>query len=161
MRGMSPVRNHRRKGNKQLRVGRCSVRNQIYHVSSATHGRIPVFNNLRHGRVLVNAMRREHERGDVDSLAFVVMPDHFHWLFALTGNRSLSSCVNTVKSFSTRRINEIFDRSGPLWQRGFYDRAIRWDEDVVAAARYIIANPIRAGIVASVKKYPLWDMKWI
>jgi hypothetical protein len=38
---------------------------------------------------------------------------------------------------------------------------LRSDEDVIATARYIIANPIRAGIVEKVGAYPLWDAVWI
>lgn len=106
-------------------------------------------------------MRREQQAGHAQTLAFVVMPDHFHWLLLLSGSRSLSGCVNTVKSFSSRRINQRLSRHGPVWQTGFYDRAIRRDDDLLQVARYIIANPLRAGIVASVREYPLWDAKWL
>jgi hypothetical protein len=125
------------KGHSQLRKGRRSLTNQIYHVSSATVGRRPVFSAIGCGREVVHSFRREHEAGHVESLAFVVMPDHFHWLFALTSTRMLSVCINTVKSFSRR------------------------EDDLIVVARYIIANPLRAGIVDSVRNYPLWDTKWL
>ena len=48
-----------------------------------------------------------------------------------------------------------------LWQRGYYDRAIRSDEDLPSIARYIVGNPIRAGLVTSVGQYPHWDASWI
>ena len=48
-----------------------------------------------------------------------------------------------------------------LLQRGFHDRAIRKQDDLVAVARYIVANPLRAGIVDSIRNYPLWDAKWL
>jgi len=89
------------------------------------------------------------------------MPDHLHWLFSLTGSRALSVCVNTVKSFSARRINYRLSRHGQVWQTGFYDRAIRREDDLVGVARYIIANPLRAGIIESVRDYPLWDATWL
>ncbi len=106
-------------------------------------------------------MRREHEAGHAETLAFVVMPDHFHWLMALSGSRPLSVCVNTVKAFSARQINRRLGRQGRVWQTGFYDRAVRRDDDLVCVARYIIANPLRAGIVKSVRDFPLWDAKWL
>ncbi|MGB7814803.1 MAG: hypothetical protein WBL28_00460 [Methylotenera sp.] len=49
----------------------------------------------------------------------------------------------------------------PIWQPGFYDHAIRKDEDIVAIARYIIANPIRAGLVKRVGDHPHWDAVWL
>ena len=106
-------------------------------------------------------MRREQEANHAETLAFVVMPDHFHWLFSLEGRRSLSVSVNTVKSFSAREINRILGRRGEVWQRGFYDRAIRCEEDLEHVARYIVANPLRAGIVDSIGHYPFWDAKWL
>ena len=106
-------------------------------------------------------MRHEHESGHVESLAFVVMPDHFHWLFSLSGSRSLSECIKNVKSYSARRVNDVLGSSGDVWQTGYYDRAIRQEEDLEGVARYIVANPLRAGIVSSVKEYALWDAKWL
>jgi len=106
-------------------------------------------------------MRREDDAGHSETLAFVLMPDHLHWLLQLTGDRSLSGCVNTVKSFATRTINGISGRQGRLWQKGFYDRAIRREEDLVGIARYIVANPVRAGIARSVREYPHWDAIWL
>jgi REP element-mobilizing transposase RayT len=158
---MSQANIRTQRGHSKLRKGRRSLANQIYHISSATEGRRTIFHELDYGRLVVTAMRREQQAGHAETLAFVVMPDHFHWLLLLSGSRSLSVCVNTVKSFSTRRINQRLSRHGRVWQTGFYDRAIRRDDDLVHVARYIIANPLRAGIVESVRDYPLWDAKWV
>lgn len=51
----------------------------------------------------------------------------------------------------------------PLWQRGYYDHAIRKDEDAWAAARYIINNPIRACLAVSIGDYPYWSVceEWL
>ena len=50
---------------------------------------------------------------------------------------------------------------GGLWQRGYHDRALRRDEDLKAAARYIVMNPLRAGLVKRPGDYPLWDAVWL
>jgi len=89
------------------------------------------------------------------------MPDHLHWLFQSLTNRSISIVINNVKSLTAREINRRYSRIGQVWQKGFYDRAIRSDEDIVAIARYIIGNPARAGIVGQVGDYPLWDTIWL
>ncbi len=149
------------KGQSQLRKGRCSIANQIYHVSTATHDWHPLFEDLTCGRAVVDSLRKEHDAGHVESLAFVVMPDHLHWLFSLSGSRPLHTCINNVKAFSAKRVNKIIGRSGKIWRSGYYDRAIRREEDLTCVARYIVANPLRAGIVKSVCNYPLWDAKWL
>jgi REP element-mobilizing transposase RayT len=46
-------------------------------------------------------------------------------------------------------------------QRAFYDHALRQDEDVQGVARYIVANPLRAGLVENIGDYPLWDAIWL
>jgi len=149
------------KGHSQLRKGRCSIPNQIYHISTATHDWYPLFEDLTLGRMVVKSLRHEHDAGHVESLAFVIMPDHLHWLFSLSGSRSLNICINNVKAFSAKKINKAIGRSGKIWQTGYYDRAIRRDEDIESVARYIVANPLRAGVVKSVRTYPLWDAKWL
>jgi len=95
-----------------------------------------------------------------DSLAWVVMPDHFHWLVELR-NATLPALMLATKSRSARAINAHLGRTGRLWQKGFHDRAIRREDDLLAVARYVIANPIRAGLVRRVHDYPLWDAKWL
>lgn len=148
-------------GTALTRLGRFSERNRIYHVSTATHDRKPLFRSFENGRRVVQALNCEEQRGHAVTMAFVVMPDHLHWLVQLIGNRSLSNSVCVVKSHSARIINAAASSRGTVWQRGFYDRAIRKDDDLVAIARYIVANPLRAGIVRSVADYPLWDAIWL
>lgn len=94
------------------------------------------------------------------SLAWVIMPDHLHWLAELKGG-SLSELMRRTKSRSTRAVNQGCKREGRLWQAGYYDRALRREEDVKNAARYIIANPLRAGLVEHIGDYPLWDAVWL
>ncbi len=149
------------KGTRRLRRGRFSSQYQIYHITTATYQRRKVLDNFIAGRAVVNALRRASRFGQADTLAFVVMPDHLHWLMQLTGNKQLSVTVNTVKSLSARAINQAGGCEGPVWQKGYFDRGLRRDEDIVTIARYIIANPIRAGLVKTVGDYPLWDAIWI
>ncbi|MCP6134586.1 hypothetical protein NL393_35965, partial [Klebsiella pneumoniae] len=52
-------------------------------------------------------------------------------------------------------------RAAPIWQVGYHDRALRHDSDVRNIARYIITNPVRAGLVARVGDYPHWDAVWL
>jgi hypothetical protein len=51
-------------------------------------------------------------------------------------------------------------RPGPVWQPGYHDHALRREEDLVTVSRYLVANPLRAGLVAYIGNYPLWDAIW-
>ena len=111
-------------------------------------------------RLLVAELRQAEEEGAIRSLAWVVMPDHFHWLVEL-GPGSLKRLMRRVKSRSTMMVNRHNGRSGRLWQKGFHDRTLSREEDVQTVARYIVLNPKRAGLVARVGDYPHWDAIWV
>ncbi|MHB0818006.1 REP-associated tyrosine transposase [Stutzerimonas stutzeri] len=143
-----------------LRRGRFSETGRIYLLTSVTHTREPVFTDFTSARLLIDELRLVQQNGWASSLAWVVMPDHLHWLVQLN-DRMLADVMKRVKSNSSRRINRCLGRTGALWQDGFHDRAVRQDEDVVAMARYIVANPVRAGLVRRVGDYPFWDAAWL
>ncbi len=95
------------------------------------------------------------------TLCYVVMPDHLHWLMQLQPGSQLSDTVRLVKSLATKNIQEFSPDIEAVWQRGFHDRALRKDEDIRAVARYVVANPLRAGLVRSVREYGFWDAVWL
>jgi putative transposase len=126
-------------------------------VTTVTETRVPLFQDIFVGRIVVREMMRLENEGRVNSLAFVLMSDHLHWLLVLGEDEDLSRVMASFKGRSAREVNKRLDRRGHVWQRAFYDHAIRKDEDMRKLARYIVANPIRAGIVNRVGDYPLWD----
>jgi putative transposase len=120
-----------------------------------------VFADWRLGRIVVHALRWQDDHAATRTLTFVVMPDHLHWLFELQGSRSLSTVMQSMKKYSARLVNARIGSHGPLWQNGFHDHAVRRTEDLRTIARYIVYNPVRAGLVRSIRDYPLWDAMWI
>ncbi|AWY41951.1 transposase [Pseudomonas putida] len=144
----------------RLRSGRYSEAGQIYLLTVVVSNRQPVLSSFEAGRLVVHAFRKAQQEQSANSLAFVVMPDHFHWLIELK-NLPLRSLMGRTKSRTTVALNRLLQREGSLWQSGFHDRAIRKEEDLQAVARYIVANPLRAGLVEKAGDYPLWDAIWL
>ncbi|MDH4074268.1 MAG: transposase [Gammaproteobacteria bacterium] len=144
-----------------MRVGRFSAVNHVYHVTTCTRDRKPYFRDFIAARAVIHEIRYGDSAGRSETLAFVLMPDHVHWLVRISGTASLSKIVNLMKSFSARRINHLRGRRSPVWQRGFHDHGIRTGEDLAATARYIVANPLRAGLVERAGDYPHWDAIWL
>jgi len=128
----------------RLLKGRVSEAGRIYSITVVTHQRRPLFRDFCVGRLVVDQLKQVHEADHVRSLAWVVMPDHIHWLFELR-DRSLGEVMCRFKSRSSLQINQHLRSQGRLWQKGYHDRALRRDEDLKAIARYIILNPVRAG----------------
>jgi putative transposase len=146
---------------RKLRAGRVSEIGRAYLVTTVTQGRLPLFADFALARLVVAELRACDQAGLCSTLAFVVMPDHLHWLLQLqTGG--LSSLVKRFKSVSGGNVNRQRGTPGDLvWQSGFHDHAIRDGEDLQGIARYVVANPVRAGLVGSARHYPHWDAIWL
>jgi len=145
---------------RDLRRGRYSEIGRAYLVTSVCMDRAPVFADWRLGRLVVREFKAAQELGIADSLAWVVMPDHFHWLCILR-QESLARLMQRVKSRSAIAVNRITLGNAALWQPGYHDHALRKDEDMKEVVRYIVANPIRAGLVTNLGDYSLWDAVWL
>ncbi len=143
-----------------LRKGRVSEPGRAYFLTTITHHRQPLFADWQPALLLVREMRQMAENGDVESLAWVIMPDHLHWLFILRCD-SLTTAMKRLKGRSATKINQCLSRNGPVWQPNYHDHALRDGEDLRQTARYIIANPLRRGLVEDIGQYPLWDAAWL
>ena len=147
---------------RSLRQGRVSVSGQIYHVTSRTVANSRPFENFDIACVACRSFRDTAARTGIRLLACVLMPDHAHWLVQLSVQTDLSKSVAAFKRRSASAVNAIAGARGvSVWQDGFHDRALRHEEDLLAAARYIVANPLRAGLVSRLGDYPFWDSIWL
>ena len=86
----------------------------------------------------------------------VVMPDHVHLVFTLYRIATLAATMKLIKSTSARGIG-----GGVVWQREYFDRILRSDEDLRAKCEYVVNNPVRAGLVASAEDYPWIWRSWV
>jgi len=144
-------------GYSALRKGRFSVPGGIYHVVTTSHCRRPLFQEFWSARAVVATL---HGSTGVVTLAYALMPDHLHWLLRL-GERPLADELEALKSVSARRINRRLGRRGAVWAPGYFERALRREEDLRDAARYVVANPLRAGLVETLSDYSHWDAVWL
>ncbi len=84
--------------------------------------------------------------------AFVIMPNHVHVLVQV-GDVPMGELVRRWKGRSARAINAATGRRGPLWCREYYDRFIRDENHFRIALRYLVKNPVRAGLVACAQEW--------
>jgi REP element-mobilizing transposase RayT len=78
-------------------------------------------------------------------LAWCVMPNHVHVMARLFPGRELAMVVKAWKNFSARTANRALGRKGRFWQREYYDRLIRNEDEFGRAIRYILENTAKAG----------------
>jgi REP element-mobilizing transposase RayT len=86
-------------------------------------------------------------------LAYAILPDHLHLLLAPREPFNVSKVLHNLKSFSGKAINVELERSGPVWQRGFYDRVIRDEAQLRETIEYIHQNPVAARLVSNAAAY--------
>lgn len=81
------------------------------------------------------------------------MPDHMHALVEGCGQNA--DFLRFVRLFKQQSAYDWKCRSATeLWQRGYYEHVLRSDEDAFAVARYLLENPVRAGLARSPGEYP-------
>ena len=122
--------------------------------------RRPLFRDPSLAANCIDDLRRAAEKHDMRVYAYCFMPDHVH-LLVQGGPESF--IPDFVHDFKGTTGNEFLKTTGGrLWQEGYHDHVLRAYEGLLETARYIAANPVRAGLVAYARDYPylgsfVWD----
>lgn len=138
---------------------RTSVVGHFYVTTSVTAGRQSLFAAPECAAVLMHQFKASDARGASRSFAWVIMPDHFHWVMQLRGG-ALGPCVQSLKSRSAVAINAALGRRAPVWQRGYYEHWIRDEHDIRQQVLYVMGNPVRAGLASRLGDYPYGWCRW-
>jgi putative transposase len=84
---------------------------------------------------------------------FCFMPDHVHLVVVGTSDTSeLLAFIRRAKQFSGYYFSKEFNQR--LWQRDGYEHVLRDNEATAAVIKYVVANPVRAGLVSRLEDYP-------
>jgi REP element-mobilizing transposase RayT len=149
-----------RPGHRALRRGRASVPDQVYLVTFVTRARKPIFADAASATTVAEVLRSPATWAPCEALAWVLMPDHVHVLLRLDPGTGLSAVVKRAKAMTAIAHSRRVSRFGSVWAAAFHDHALRTEEDLRAAARHLVANPVRAGLVQRPGDYPFWGALW-
>jgi putative transposase len=121
---------------------------------------------VRHIGDLRAAWRRVETRFPFDTVAAVVLPDHLHCIWQLpAGDRDFPVRWRMLKGHFTRALARAGlapegRRAGErdVWQRRFWEHAIRDQEDRQRHVDYIHNNPVKHGYCSRVEEwaYSTW-----
>lgn len=145
----------------RLRIGRQSVPGQAYLLTFTTRERRPIFSGFDAACLVARTLAAASNWPHAGLLAWVLMPDHWHGLVQLDGGEGLSRCVARAKAAATRAWHDAHGNTDPLWAPGFHDHGLRAEASVQQVARYIVLNPVRAGLARRCGAYPFWDAVWL
>lgn len=123
-----------------------------YFLTICTYNRTRVFVEDRSVALVTAQLTRTAAAQRFSLIAYCLMPDHIHLLAA--GTHEGSDFKQFTRIFKQQSAFHWKRSTGRiLWQRSYFDRVLRRDEDTMAVARYIIENPVRAGLVARPGEY--------
>ncbi len=126
---------------------------QRYFLTTCTADRHRAFEREQITQGCILQLRRSCAAYDFALVAYCFLPDHLHLLVYGTSERAdLKAFAAHYKKLTgfeyARRVGRL------LWQPGYHDRVLRDEESTEAIARYILENPIRAGLARELGEYP-------
>ena len=137
------------------RLDRVWIENPVYFITACAWTREPVFANAAAHTILRKHFARMAEVDGWSVGRYVVMPDHVHFFCApAPGADLLSDAVGAFKSTSARTNKRELGHDGPVWQPEFFDHLLRSPQGHESKWRYVLENPVRAGLAERAGDWP-------
>ena len=110
-------------------------------------------------RAIVSDSLHRRDGQVYDLLAFCIMPNHVHAVFTPLEKpdatyHSLTEILHSLKRNSAKQANIVQERTGPFWQDESYDHFIRDDTELDRIIKYVLHNPVKAGLVSEWTTWP-------
>ena len=121
-------------------------------VTITTLRREVAFSNAALAAECMDVLERRVSETGVTLHTFCFMPDHLHLLLSPSHRTSIVEFVRDFKG-ETTHVSWRHGLKGSLWQRSFYDHFLRTNEDLERAVKYILENPVRAGLAQDAAAY--------
>lgn len=85
--------------------------------------------------------------------AYCLMPNHVHLIARPEVAESMSRALQWIHAQYARAVNRRREWTGHLWQQRYYSAPMDWQQ-VPWAMRYVLRNPVRAGLVEHAVDWP-------
>ena len=127
---------------------------EAFSITACTADRQRFFASAENVDDALGALRDALSKFEMHVLAYCFMPDHVHLLFEGKNETNMMDFVKLFKQLAGFRLKKRTGRS--LWQKSYYDRIVRLEEDLADFSAYIFANPVRKGIVTGAVGIPVF-----
>ncbi len=125
----------------------------LWHVTSRGNERREVFVDDEDRREFLRLLGRSVELFGWKLHAWVLMGNHFH-LVVGTPEATLSRGMRQLNGDFAQHFNRRHGRDGHVFQGRFKAILVQRDAHLLEVARYVVRNPVRAGVVASPGDWP-------
>ena len=118
------------------------------------NNRQDIFLSVADYQYLLGLIGENAQKFEVDIHSYVLMTNHFHLLATPQTAVGLPQMMQAVGRSYVRYFNDMYGRSGTLWEGRYRSTLIQMDRYLLACMAYIDLNPVRAGLVSDVRDYP-------
>jgi len=142
-----PIREKRHRLIPELYVGE-----RVVSFTGCVKDRKKLFTNLEIFLKMEEFLLSSMKKYKCDAYIYLFMPNHFHFILTGKNERSnIKKCIDLFKQKSGFYISQ--NQKEYHWQKDYYDHILRKHENLIANIKYILNNPVRAGIVDYWKDY--------
>ena len=135
------------------RLARVVAPGYPHHITQRGNRRQPTFFEDNDYRLYLRLLSEQCRKADVDIWAYCLMPNHVHLIVVPETEDGLRKGIGETHRQYTRAINNRMEWRGFLWQGRF--ASFPMDESyLLAAARYVELNPVKAQLVQRPEDYP-------
>lgn len=125
----------------------------VYHVTSRGNRRSHIFTDGEDRNTFFNILTEVNRRFETRCHAYCLMGNHYHLLLE-TPRGNLSIAMRQLNGVYTQTYNRLHCKCGHLLQGRYKAVLVQKDSHLVEAARYIVRNPVRAGLVKDPAEWP-------
>jgi len=94
------------------------------------------------------------EEKDIEVICYCIMPNHVHLVFRLLSkNKLVGDIMASIKRYSAKSANEVLNLKGKFWQAESFDRLVRDEKELYNIIKYVLLNPVNAGLVENYKDW--------
>ena len=136
------------------RISRGQIPGLAYHALNRGNGRATIFHKDADYRTFCDLLSVAKKKFSVSLLGFCVMPNHFHLVLQPETPSALSAMMQWWLTSHVRRYHRHYRSSGHVWQGRFKSFPIQQDEHLLTVLRYVLLNPVRAGLVTRAEQWP-------
>jgi putative transposase len=138
------------------RIPRGQQGGYAYHIINRGNGRGTVFHKPQDYEAFISLLAEAKKRHRVKLFGFCLMPNHFHLVVEPADQTALSRFMQWLLTSHVRRYHKHYGSSGHVWQGRFKSFPVQRDEYLITVLRYVLQNPVRAGLSSTVREW-LWS----
>jgi putative transposase len=135
---------------RQLRI---QHKGALYHITARGNARADIYRDDRDRLEFLEILRKARNRYNCIIYAYCLMDNHYHLLIE-TPDANLSQFMRQLNSVYTQRFNFNYKQTGHIFEGRFKSIMVQKDLYLLELSRYIVLNPVRAGMVRAAKDWP-------